>query len=737
MSYLDERVYKGMGVSPEQCTIKLKNRHGGLVDCPIFESDRDDNIKIRVYDLDRLAVTYDHPLSDMEHNTSYNQKEQSFFLTRNNPKAVEEGKPRYVMPKGAGIYPFLPPALVDKYDRKEHIKTLVLTEGFFKAFKASLHGWDIVGLSSITHYANSKTKTLHKDIVRLIIDLKVENVVMLYDGDCLNIDTKCIEAKEDLANRPNIFLNTMLHIKELLTDYNVNVYFSHVLSDNIVPNHPKGLDDLLIDQKGKEQEILDDMMNLAIPGKYFYRLNVSTFARKLQSYFNLKNAEQFYSAWMDIIKDREFIYFGSTYKVNSEGKLERTVPRELKAFIRVGDNYYETIKTPNIVTGELHDKLVPRKKTTITDDFGKNSIQLIPKYKSFINMPNNINYQRIVANCYNIYNPFEFQPEAGDWRHIENFLKHIFEEHFELGLDYLQILYQHPTQALPILCLVSRERKTGKTTFLDFLLDIFGENAIKLGSQEMQNQFNSYLAMKLLVGVDETSLDKNRDITERLKMLSTTKKVISNGKGTNQEEVDHFAKYILCSNFETNFIYTQEDETRFWVRKVKPLEKEEPNLLALMHDEIPAFLYFLNCRKTSVPCTTRTWFDEKLLVTDALIKLKDEQRSTAEKMIREYVHDIMLETKTDTLMIDNARLIDAMPALKRYEDRLNKVIKENLKTDKYMENGICKTKRFKVPRFGTGFDGDIIVETDSFIGKPWVFKSENFLTEKEIQYIKQ
>lgn len=40
-------------------------------------------------------------------------------------------------------------------------------------------------------------------------------------------------------------------------------------------------------------------------------------------------------------------------------------------------------------------------------------------------------------------------------------------------LDYLQLLYLYPIQKLPILLLVSEERNTGKSTFLNFLKAIF------------------------------------------------------------------------------------------------------------------------------------------------------------------------------------------------------------------------------------------------------------------------
>ena len=55
-------------------------------------------------------------------------------------------------------------------------------------------------------------------------------------------------------------------------------------------------------------------------------------------------------------------------------------------------------------------------------------------------------------------------------------IHYIFGEQYELGMDYMQLLYAKPTQKLPILLLVSEERNTGKTTFLNFLKAMFEDN---------------------------------------------------------------------------------------------------------------------------------------------------------------------------------------------------------------------------------------------------------------------
>ncbi|MEO8416781.1 MAG: primase-helicase family protein [Ginsengibacter sp.] len=73
---------------------------------------------------------------------------------------------------------------------------------------------------------------------------------------------------------------------------------------------------------------------------------------------------------------------------------------------------------------------------------------------------------------------------------------------------------------LPILCLVSKERNTGKTTFLNFLKAVFVDNMTINSNEDFRSNFNAEWANKLIIGVDETFLDRKED-SERIKSLST------------------------------------------------------------------------------------------------------------------------------------------------------------------------------------------------------------------------
>jgi len=731
-TYLHERVYDQMGVTPEQNKIQVfvENELGDERSCemPIFSSDPHDNIDILVYTLDRRLIYYDHKDATPEKPNIYNQRTQHFKLTRfKEPK----GDKKYNIPKGVGTHPFLPPSLIEKFEKGEKIDTLYLTEGYFKSFKASMHEFDIVGLSSITHYAESKTKLIHQDIARIIIKCEVKRVVMLYDGDCLNISLEALNKSEDIAKRPVSFLSSMLKIRELLISYDVKIFFSHILSERIT-NNPKGLDDLLIEMKGQEQSIYNDAINVNKPSPYFYRLNVSNEPKKLQEYFNLKSVNQFFGFWQEAIKETEFEYYGTKYKWNeNDQKLIKTIPREAKDYIRVGDDYWELVEVPTLFDDISETKLMKRSKTTITDDLGKKIIESIPKYKAFTNIPSHTNYQRIIKNCYNKYSPMVHEPEQGNWNNIKEFLEHIFGEHYEYGLDYIQNLYQYPTQILPILCLVSKENQTGKTTFLNFLKLIFGENACIVGNAELSNEFNAYTATRLIVGVDETFLEKKTTI-EKIKMLSTSNRIAMQRKGVDHEEMWHFAKYILLSNNEDTFIYANDEDIRYWVRKVHTIKKVVPDLLDILYYEIPAFLYFLNDRKFFATKTGRAFFDPKLLETDALKNLRLASKPTVQKEIESFVRSMFLDFGRKYQILNMPLdYIKEKTYGKKYEDNyVRRILNDNMHVHTSQ-----KVERSKVPEWGCGAnDDDVVINYVSLPPKRnYIFRIESFLTTKEIE----
>lgn len=344
-------------------------------------------------------------------------------------------------------------------------------------------------------------------------------------------------------------------------------------------------------------------------------------------------------------------------------------------YTRVGTTLYKTVRRP-LISGDYIEEKIPWSYETLRQDYGKNNLPEIEKYDGFCIIPNHTQYKQVHGTYLNQYEPIGFEPSKGDFPQICMFLRHIFEEQIELGLDYIQLLYTEPTQMLPILLLVSNERGTGKTTFLRFLKMIFGKNATFNTNEDFRSQFNADWANRLLVLVDELLLNKIED-TEKIKNLSTAGDYKIEAKGKDRKEIEFFAKFVLCSNNERNPIIIPKEEIRFWVRKIKPIEKDNTSLREEMAKEIPHFLYFLLHRKLSTPKESRMWFNPAMLETPALYRIKRYNSNKVEMEMAAYISEVMERLGQNTFLCC-------------YKDMLDMVRETGLKADITQVRNILK-----------------------------------------------
>jgi hypothetical protein len=297
-------------------------------------------------------------------------------------------------------------------------------------------------------------------------------------------------------------------------------------------------------------------------------------------------------------------------------------------YIRIGTSYYKMVKKP-LASGDFMVMLLPWSVECIKQDHGKSFLSDIPKYDGFCFVPSHLSYQRIIGNFYNRYYPFVHQPIPGKPEKTLAYLGHIFGEQLEYGLDYLKLLLEVPMQMLPILCLVSQERNTGKTTFLNLLKAVFGDNMTINTNEDFRSNFNAEWAHKVIIGVDETFLERRED-SERLKNLSTASFYKAEAKGQNRQEIEFFGKFILCSNNEDNFVLVDPGETRYWIRKVPVLQSDNQGLLAELKKEIPFLVHYLVSRKLSTTKQSRMWFTPQQITTPALKKVIRQNRNKLE-----------------------------------------------------------------------------------------------------------
>ena len=327
---------------------------------------------------------------------------------------------------------------------------------------------------------------------------------------------------------------------------------------------------------------------------------------------------------------------------------------------RIGTAYYKLVAVPTIA-GHFNEVLVYWNMETIKQDHGKAYLSKIPKYDGFTCIPNHIDFKQEYNNFYNTYSPLSSIPVPGRIVYTLDFIKHIFGNHLELGLDYLQLLYIKPVQILPILCLVSKNRSTGKSTFLKWLKAVFENNLTYLTNDSFSSQFNADWANKLLICIDEVLFNKE-ELTERIKYLSTTNINKMEAKGKDRREVEFFGKFILCSNNEDNFIKIDANETRFWVLKIPSIKRESTDFLEGLIAEIPVFLHFLKERELSTIHKTRMWFTPQQIHTPALCKLVQNNRNRVERELASILLGVM--EKFDLDEIDLCPL-DALNALNR------------------------------------------------------------------------
>jgi hypothetical protein len=219
-------------------------------------------------------------------------------------------------------------------------------------------------------------------------------------------------------------------------------------------------------------------------------------------------------------------------------------------YIRVGTTLYKVVRRP-LLSGDFIEERRPWNYETFRQDHSKDELAAIKKYDGFCTFPDHINYSKSVGNFLNQYDPVPYLPSKGECPNVLSFLGHIFEEQIEMGLDYMQLLYLQPMLKLPVLLLVSNERNTGKSTFLNFLKAIYAGNMTFNTNEDFRSQFNADWANKLIVAVDEVLLDRRED-SERIKNLSTAISYKAEAKGKDRNEMEFFAKFILCSNNEDN-----------------------------------------------------------------------------------------------------------------------------------------------------------------------------------------
>ena len=304
-------------------------------------------------------------------------------------------------------------------------------------------------------------------------------------------------------------------------------------------------------------------------------------------------------------------------------------------YIRVGTDYFKVIYKKDRY-GLPRRTIKAWKKETITLDHTSSILTHIARFDDFCIEPDNVHFEQMIENLYNLYAEFTHKPHPTPVTTDQipaslTLIHHIFGEQYEMGLQYMKVLYQCPRQALPVLSLLSSERETGKTTFINWLNMIFGDNYVQIGPEDLGKAFNSHYASKNIIAIDETLIEKTA-AGEKLKSLATAKSITVDHKFVANYMLPFFAKIILCTNKVLDFMRIDDEEIRFWVRRVPHITKKNTTMEEQLAQEIPMFLrYILDCVPMPDFSQSRMVFTAGQISNQYLDQVKEESRSTLYK----------------------------------------------------------------------------------------------------------
>lgn len=325
-------------------------------------------------------------------------------------------------------------------------------------------------------------------------------------------------------------------------------------------------------------------------------------------------------------------------------------------YVRIGPDYFRIIRKIDRF-GITRIELKPWKKDEIKTDFTADALKVIRKYADFTLEPNNFEYRPVIDSCYNLYRAFSHKPVEGSIEWSLVLMRHIFGDQFDLGMRYLQMLYLHPTHMGPILVLTSKERQTGKTTFVNWLNMIFGANMAVIAPEDLQSQFNNAYATSNIIAVEETLIEKTITV-EKIKALATGKFITVNQKFVNHFKLPFYGKIIMTSNNEDKFARVDQEEIRFFIRKVPLPTVFNHNIESNLVAEIPAFLHHLTTLPPVDFTVDRSGFTPAELSNESLDSVKLESKSWLYKSIKMLFEDYFInevpnmeEFKADSISI--------------------------------------------------------------------------------------
>ena len=429
-----------------------------------------------------------------------------------------------------------------------------------------------------------------------------------------------------------------------------------------------------------------------------------------------------------LLSNKEGIENTEQYKMNNQLGLMKPEAIILEKdsidnYARIGTDYFKLL--PN---GDKHKWT----KDTIRDDFGTEKLRSINKYDGFLNVPSNTDYEQIITNkngvFFNTYHKPDYTPKIGTFETIDKLVRHIFKEQYNEGMEWLRIFYMFPEVRLHTLCLVSSENNTGKTVFGEFLQMLTGnDNGVFVDADTIEGSFNSMIAAKGLIILEETDKGNTARFKSKLKKMITEEETIVNAKYMAEYRVKNYRKFVILSNEEFGFVNIGKEDNRFWIRKISPFEEFIHNHKDKIKSEISAFQYYLQNNLTPMfkGSQGRLYLPNSIIENEFLFKTVEVNEKNSVQIIKAGINEIF----ADDQMVEKQEIWLTPTDLKKFflgNDRISvQGIGKALQTDmqelaEYQSN----SRKNKIER---DQDGVYRINTTKSKGNWYCFKAKDFV----------
>lgn len=454
--------------------------------------------------------------------------------------AITKKQPRYAQVEGTAPVAYLPRNVNWAALATDTVKPIIITEGEFKAAKASKEGFHCIGLGGVYNWRALKSGLSWLPSLDPISWVR-RNVYLCFDSDIRTntmVQTALKELANELQNRgAMVFFTSLPELKEV---------------------KKVGIDDFFVHAGPTANDQFAGILHVSEPlglTNHLWELN--------ERYLYIRDP-------------------GLVYNTVSHAKVS---PSAFKEHAESTKTAYEGTPKGDGVEYAAVTASVAWLKWPFRGEAAK--LTYAPGQP-----------QRMDGGEFNIWQGWGVEPKKGDVTPFLELLAHLFQGAdagaLEWFLKWCAYPIQHPGTKLYTASVIwGIEQGTGKS-FVGYILGkIYGRNFTEINQMDLHNNFNEWAECKQLVLGDDVTGSDRRAESDFLKKLITQREIRINAKYVPTYVIPDCVNYLFTAN-QPDAFFMEDNDRRYFVHEVtaQPLSEEFYLELELWRDtDGPAALF--------------------------------------------------------------------------------------------------------------------------------------------------